>query len=300
MKRRLVALLGVAVIALAGCGNAQSSTPAAGKQESRAAGKQEARIIPLTGDVAEIVFKLGLADKVVGVDLSAMGLPEARGKKQIGYQRALAAEGILSLKPTVLVGTEDAGPPPVIEQLKGAGVPVVLVPTGAASVDEVPGKIEQVATAVGEPGKGATLAAATKAEIDAAKATVKADAEKPRVAFLYLRGQSKTYQLGGAGTRADAMITAAGGEDAGTTAGVKGFKPITAEAMVDAAPEIILVMKMGLESVGGEKGLLGLPGVAQTPAGKNRRIVALDDLELLGMGPRTGQALAKLVTAFQR
>ncbi|WP_157252342.1 heme/hemin ABC transporter substrate-binding protein [Nonomuraea typhae] len=297
MKRRLVALLGVAVIALAGCGNAQSSTSTS--TSASPAGKREARIIPLTGDVAEIVFKLGLADKVVGVDLSAMGLPEARGKKQIGYQRALAAEGILSLKPTVLVGTEEAGPPPVIEQLKGAGVPVVLVPTGAASVDEVPGKIEQVAQAVGEPGKGATLAAATKAEIDAAKATVKADAKKPRVAFLYLRGQSKTYQLGGAGTRADAMITAAGGEDAGTAAGVKGFKPITAEAMVAAAPEIILVMKMGLDSVGGEKGLLALPGVAQTPAGKNRRIVALDDLELLGMGPRTGQALTKLVTAFQ-
>ncbi|MFI6391871.1 hemin ABC transporter substrate-binding protein [Nonomuraea sp. NPDC050547] len=296
MKRGLGALIGVAVIALAGCGNAQGSAAA----PATSAAAPSARIVPLTGDVAEIVFKLGLTDKVVGVDLSAMGLPEAKGKARIGYQRALAAEGILSLKPTVLVGTEDAGPPPVIEQLKGAGLRIVLVPTGAASVDEVPGKIEQVAEAVGEPGKGAALAAATKAEIDAAKASVRAGAEKPRVAFLYLRGQSKTYQLGGAGTRADAMILAAGGEDAGTAAGVKGFKPITAESMVKAAPDVILVMKMGLDSVGGEAGLLKLPGVAQTPAAKNGRVVALDDLELLGMGPRTGQALAKLVTAFHQ
>lgn len=144
------------MIALAGCGNAQGSAAA----PATSAATPSARIVPLTGDVAEIVFKLGLADKVVGVDLSAMGLPEAKGKARIGYQRALAAEGILSLKPSVLVGTEDAGPPPVIEQLKGAGMRIVLVPTGAASVDEVPGKIEQVAEAVREPGKGAALAAA--------------------------------------------------------------------------------------------------------------------------------------------
>lgn len=295
MKRRFVALVAVGLLGLTGCGGA-------GAQEAPAPSAttaQAARIIPLNSDVAEIVFALGLADQVVGVDLSAMGLPEARGKKQIGYQRTLAAEGILSLKPTVLVGTEEAGPPAVIEQLKGAGVPLVLVPTGAASVDDVPGKIEQVAQALGVADQGKRLAAGTKTEIDAAKGRVDA-AKKPRVAFLYLRGQSKTYQLGGAGTRADAMITAAGGVDAGTEAGVKGFKPITAEAMVEAAPDVILVMKMGLESVGGEQGLLKLPGVAQTPAGKNKRIVSVDDLELLGMGPRTGKALDQLVTAFQK
>lgn len=296
MKRRFVALVAVGLLGLTGCGGGAGAQEAPAPSATTA---QAARIIPLNSDVAEIVFALGLADQVVGVDLSAMGLPEARGKKQIGYQRTLAAEGILSLKPTVLVGTEEAGPPAVIEQLKGAGVPLVLVPTGAASVDDVPGKIEQVAQALGVADQGKRLAAAAKTEIDAAKGRVDA-AKKPRVAFLYLRGQSKTYQLGGAGTRADAMITAAGGVDAGTEAGVKGFKPITAEAMVEAAPDVILVMKMGLESVGGEQGLLKLPGVAQTPAGKNKRIVSVDDLELLGMGPRTGKALDQLVTAFQK
>lgn len=321
MKRGLIALLAAGTVALAGCGNAaETSAPAAPGTSAPAAStptvaqglpvtvqsadgssvevKDASKIIPLTSDVAEIVFALGLADRVVGVDLSAMGLPEAREKPQIGYQRALAAEGILSLKPTVLLGTEEAGPPPVIEQLKGAGIPVVMVPSGAGGVDEVPAKIELIGKALGVPDKGAELAAKTKSEIDAARAKASA-AEKPRVAFLYLRGQSKTYQIGGTGTRADAMIAAAGAEDAGTSAGVQGYKPITAEAMVKAAPDHILVMKMGLESVGGVDGLLKLPGVAETPAGKNKRIVSLDDLELLGMGPRTGQAIDKLVAAFQ-
>ncbi|MEV8631197.1 ABC transporter substrate-binding protein [Streptosporangium sp. NPDC051023] len=332
MKHGLAVLLAAGTLALAGCGStaepqaraAQETAPQAAPSADPSAAQSQAapqaqglpvtvqaadgtsvevkdasRIIPLTGDVAEIVFALGLADKVVGVDLSAMGLPEARQKPQIGYQRSLAAEGILSLKPTVLVGTEEAGPPAVIDQLKGAGVPVVTVPSGATSVDDVPGKIELVAKALGVADKGVELAARTKTEIDAAKAKV-TGTDRARVAFLYLRGQSKTYQLGGAGTRADAMIAAAGAEDAGTAAGVKGYKPITAEAMVKAAPDQILVMSMGLESVGGVDGLLKLPGVAETPAGKNKRIVSLDDLELLGMGPRTGQALDKLVTAFQQ
>ncbi|WP_326635840.1 ABC transporter substrate-binding protein [Streptosporangium sp. NBC_01755] len=323
MKRGLIALLAVGTVVLAGCGStAETSAEAAPETSAPAAStapaaqglpvtvqsadgssvevKDASKIIPLTSDVAEIVFALGLADRVVGVDLSAMGLPEARQKPQIGYQRALAAEGILSLKPTVLLGTEEAGPPPVIEQLKGAGIPVVMVPSGAGGVDEVPAKIELIGKALGVPDKGAELAAKTKSEIDAARAkAAAAGTEKPRVAFLYLRGQSKTYQIGGTGTRADAMIAAAGAEDAGTGAGVQGYKPITAEAMVKAAPDHILVMKMGLESVGGVDGLLKLPGVAETPAGKNKRIVSLDDLELLGMGPRTGQAIGKLVTAFQ-
>ncbi|GAA3121819.1 heme/hemin ABC transporter substrate-binding protein [Streptosporangium carneum] len=324
MKHGLTVLLAAGALAMAGCAGtaeppakaAEQAAPSPAQAQSApqaqglpvtvqsADGKQvevkdASKIIPLTGDVAEIVFALGLADKVVGVDLSATGLPEARQKPQIGYQRALAAEGILSLRPTVLVGTEEAGPPQVIDQLRGAGIPVVTVSSGAGGVDEVPGKIELIGKALGVADKGAELAAKTKAEIDAARAKA-TGTEKARVAFLYLRGQSKTYQLGGAGTRADAMIAAAGAEDAGTAAGVKGYKPITAEAMVKAAPDHILVMSMGLESVGGVEELLKLPGVAETPAGKNRRVVSLDDLELLGMGPRTGQAIDKLVTAFQQ
>ncbi|MFI6476736.1 hemin ABC transporter substrate-binding protein [Nonomuraea sp. NPDC050663] len=321
--KRVVALLALAG-ALAACGTTPAAQPAtqsatqpaaqpAGSQAPAAAlpvtiksadgtdveVKDAGRIIPLNGEIAEIVFALGLKDKVVGVDLSAMGLPEAQGKPQVGYARTLAAEGVLALKPTVLVGTTDAGPPEVLEQIKNAGVPLVQVPTAADSVDSVPAKIETVAAAVGEPAKGKELAAKVAAEIAAAKTKGAAVTTKPKVAFLYLRGQQKTYMIGGKGAKADAMITAAGGIDAGSEAGIQGYKPITAEAMVTGAPDIILVMEDGLESVGGIEGLLKLPGVAQTPAGKDKRIVSMDGLELLGMSLRTGPALDKLVAAFQ-
>lgn len=117
------------------------------------------------------------------------------------------------------------------------------------------------------------------------------------MAFLYVRG-SRTQLIGGRGSRGDVMITAAGAVDVGAEIGITGFKPITAEAMVAASPDVVVVPQAGLESVGGVDGLLRLPGVSLTPAGRNRRILAFDDQYILGLGPRTGRALRDLISAL--
>lgn len=254
------------------------------------------RIVPLNGDVAEIVWALGLGDNVVGVDTSASYPPEARQLPSIGYQRRLSAEGILSLDPTVIIGTQEAGPPEVIQQIRDAGVPVVLVEDEPSL--ETPGaKIRAVAQALGVPGRGEALARQTEREIAEAKTLAARATSKPRVLFLYLRG-TQTQTIGGRGTDANVMIEAAGAIDAGAEAGIEGYKPLTPEALVAAQPDVLLLLEAGLESVGGVEGLLQIPGIAGTPAGRNRRVVALDDLYLLGMGPRTGQALRDLVLAL--
>ncbi|GBD17334.1 Hemin-binding periplasmic protein HmuT [bacterium HR26] len=254
------------------------------------------RIVPLNGDIAEIVWALGLGENVVGVDTSARYPPEARQLPSIGYQRRLSAEGILSLNPTVIVGTQEAGPPEVIQQLRDAGVPVILVEDKPSL--ETPGaKIRAVARALGVPGRGEALARKTEQEIAEAKALAARARSKPRVLFLYLRG-TRTQMIGGLGTDAHVMIEAAGAIDAGAESGIVEYKPLTPEALVAAQPDVLLLLEAGLESVGGVDGLLQLPGIAETPAGQNRRVVALDDLYLLGMGPRTGQALRDLVLAL--
>lgn len=102
----------------------------------------------------------------------------------------------------------------------------------------------------------------------------------PRVAFLYLRGSAAVYLIGGDGSGADSLVEAVGGVDAGDEAELGSFTPLTPEALAEAAPDVILVMSKGLESVGGVTGLLALPGVAQTPAGRDQRIVAIPDGEL--------------------
>lgn len=254
------------------------------------------RIVPLNGDIAEIVWALGLGDRVVGVDISATYPPEAQELPSIGYQRRLSTEGILSLTPTVVIGTQEAGPPEVIQQLRDAGLPVVLV-EDSPSLDAPGQKIRAVADALGVPNRGEALARRTEAEIAQARALAGQATSKPRVLFLYLRG-TQTQMVGGRGTGADVMIEAAGAVDAGAEAGIDGYAPLTPEALVAAQPDVLLLLEAGLESVGGIDGLLQIPGIAETPAGRNRRVVAFDDLYLLGMGPRTGQALRDLVLAL--
>jgi iron complex transport system substrate-binding protein len=255
------------------------------------------RIVSLNGDMTEIIFALGLGAQIVGVDSSATYPPDATQElPNIGYQRRLSAEGILALNPTLVIGDEAAGPPEALDQIRSAGVPVALTPDPPTL--EAPGqKIRFVAQALGVAEQGERLAAQVEAEIAAARAAAERQVGTPQVIFLYLRG-TDVQQVAGAGTAADAMITAAGGANAASDAGIVEFKPLSPETLIAAQPDVLLVMDKGLESVGGVDGLLRIPGLADTPAGQHRRVVALDDLYLLGMGPRTGQALADLVAAF--
>lgn len=251
------------------------------------------RIIPLNGDIAEVVWALGLGEKVVGVDTSATYPPEARNLPSIGYQRTLSAEGVIALNPTVIIGNEGAGPPEVIEQIKAVGIPVVIIKS-TATLEDVGAKIRTIGAALGVPNKADALAKQTEKEIDDALALAAKATSEPKVAFLYLRGATVQHIMG-AGSGADALITAAGGEDVGATSGIQGSKPITPEALVAAQPEVLLVLTAGLQSVGGIDGLVAIPGMAQTPAGENRRVIDMDDQYLLGLGPRAGQALMDLV-----
>ena len=252
------------------------------------------RIVPLSGDVAEIIYDLGLAKNVVGVDVSAVYPADAwAGLPSIGFERQLSAEGILSLNPTVVIGKEQAGPATVLDQVRAAGVPVVIV-AEPQTMDAPTAKIHEVAAALGVPDAGDQLAAKTQAEIDAAIARGQTATSHPTVMFLYVRAGG-TQLIGGKGSVADAMIEAAGGIDAGTAAGINYFMPVTAEAIVAAQPEMIMLPASGVDSIGGMKAVLQIPGVAETPAAKNNQIYAFDDLLLLGMTPRTGEFINTMV-----
>ncbi|HEY3143662.1 MAG TPA: ABC transporter substrate-binding protein [Acidimicrobiales bacterium] len=253
------------------------------------------RIVPLNGDIAEVVFALGLGDNVVATDVSATYPAEAAALPKVGYQRTLSVEGILAQNPTVVIGNTSAGPPDVIEQLK-AVVPVVIVDY-PVDLSGPAAKIEAVATALGVPDHGMALADDVDQAIETAQAEVPADANAPRVVLLYLRG-TQVQMIGGADIGVSAVLEAAGVVDAAAEAGITQTSPITPEALVEAAPDVIITTTTGLESVGGIDGLLNIPGVAQTPAGQNRKVLDFDDQYLLGGGPRSGDALSDLIAAL--
>lgn len=249
-----------------------------------------------SGTLAQTVFALGLGDRLVG--RSTAGFPAVEQVPNVtpgGH--GLSTEAILALAPTVVLTDTSVGPLAVQEQLRATGVPVVFVDPRRtlATVGE---QIRFVARALGVPAAGEALAQRTDDEIAAARAAVPDDGAPPTVAFLYLRG-SAIKMLGGPGSGADALVEALGGRDAGTVAGLTSeFTPITSEAMIASAPDVILIMTESLASVGGPEGLARLPGVAQTPAGRDGTIVDMADSVLLSFGPDTGRVLAALAAAL--
>ena len=246
------------------------------------------RIVTIGGPVTEIVFALGAGPRVVAVDTSSVYPDAAMRLPQVGYQRTLAAEGILAQRPALVIAGADAGPPAVLEQLRAAGVRVELV-ANAQAPETAAARIEAVGRLIGAEPRAHALAAQVLAETRAARASLPAGS--PRAIAIYARGAG-TLLVAGGDTTAGAMLGLAGATNAAT--GFTGYKPLSAEALIAAAPDVIVVPARGLATIGGEAGLLALPGVAQTPAGRARKIVALDDLELLGFGPRLGHSIAEL------
>lgn len=246
------------------------------------------RVVSAGGTVTEIVYALDQQSRLVGVDVSSLYPTAATKLPQVGYVRSLAAEGLLSLAPDLVLTTVDAGPPGVLSQIRGAGVPVSVVPAGATwSAAEA--RITFVAQALGVADRGQALVAEFRKNRAAAEAKVAQRKTSPRVLFVYSRGAG-TMMVSGTGTEAAAIIALAGGTNVVT--GYQGYRPLTPEALAAARPDVVLMTTMGLESVGGLKGLNQIPGFATAAAGIP--VVALDDLLLLGFGPRLPQAVTAL------
>ncbi|MFD8576401.1 heme/hemin ABC transporter substrate-binding protein [Streptomyces sp. CH8.1] len=254
------------------------------------------RVIPLTGSLNEIVHTLGLGKQVVARDITAT-FEQAAALPVVTRGHDVSAESVLSLRPTLVLAETTTGPAEAVQQIRDAGIPVLVV-APAKGLDDVPKRIDIVAAALGVKDAGTQLNQRTADRIAAARRNVPAaTAKQPRVAFLYLRGTASVYLLGGSDSGAASLLEAAGAVDTGKESGLgKDFTPITSEALAAAAPDALLVMSKGLESVGGIDGLVKIPGVAQTPAGMDRRVVTVDDGVLLNYGPRTDQVLSSLIT----
>jgi iron complex transport system substrate-binding protein len=170
----------------------------------------------------------------------------------------------------------------------------VVIRETRTTLDDVEVKIKEVAEILGVPDEGEALAERVMGEINAARDLAATDDSDPLVAFVYVRGPQVVFLFGG-GTATQAMIEGAGAVDAGLAAGVFGPAPLTPEALVAAAPEVIVLPDAGLEALGGIDALLALPGVAETPAAQNEAFLAYDEAYFFNLGPRAGQALDEFV-----
>jgi iron complex transport system substrate-binding protein len=288
---RTHAALALALAALAaGCARADAVA---------VAGERPSRIVCVGGAVCEAALALGAGDRLIARDRSST-FPEAVTRlPEIGYQRTLTAEPILALSPDLVVASFEAGPPATIAQLRAAGLRVALM-SSAMSPETAADRVAAVGAAIGERAAGERMARALADDARTASERARArlasgGGPPPRVLFVYARGAGAAM-VSGRGTAADAMLELVGAANAITA--FDGFRPLSPEVLIASAPDVVLVPAGGLDALGGEAALLALPGMAETPAGRARRIVALDDLLLLGFGPRLPAALDALAAGL--
>lgn len=249
------------------------------------------RIVSVGGDVTEIVYALGAGDRLVARDTTST-LPAAQKLPDVGYMRQLNAEGILSLKPTMVLATELAEPSLVLRQIADVGVKVVPV-SGKASLENVPHKIQQVASALNLEKQGVEVAQKYEQQLAAIPHTPL----KTKVLFILSHG-GMTPMAAGQDTAADAIIKASGAQNA--MQGFSRYRPLSQEGVVASAPDLILLTTDGFKTLGNVNKVWELPGMALTPAAKNKQILVVDDMALLGFSLKTPEALAALRQAAER
>lgn len=254
------------------------------------------RVLSIGGSVTEIVYALGEQGRLIGRDTTSSYPPEAVELPDVGYVRALSPEGVLSVRPDLILSEDDAGPPETVAVLKEAGIPFITIP-GGTDADALAGKIEAVAEALGVPAKAAAPVADLRADL-ATLAGAGIDGPAKKVMFI-LSLQGGRVMASGTGTEADTIIRLAGAENA--VQAFTGYKPLTDEAITAAAPDVILMMNRGEATSSHDApnaDLLAMPAISTTPAAKTGSVIRMDGLYLLGFGPRTGKAALELHDAI--
>jgi len=255
---------------------------------------QTQRVISVGSALTEIVYALGAEKMLVGVDTTSLYPAAARSLPQVGYMRALSAEGVLSLKPTLVIATTAAGPATTLDQLKATGIEVLILPDHY-DYESVIAKIELVGKLTGKTAEAQAMIAQGRADMASLAAKLAAVPARPRVLFLLSMGGSAP-QAAGAGTAADGIIKLAGGTNA--VEGYSGYRPLTPEAVIASRADFVLVTRQTVEAMGSIEKILAQPALSQTPAGKAGRVLQFDTLLLLGFGPRTPEAATQLAAAL--
>lgn len=254
------------------------------------------RVVSIGGSVTEIVHALGQGDRLIARDTTSTYPEGVTALPDVGYLRALSPEGVLSTAPDLVLAEEGAGPPEALEVLENASIPVVIVPNDP-STSGVLAKIRAIGDALAAEAEAEALAIAIGERLDQVQARIAGLPQEGRKRVLFiLSTQGGRILASGSGTSADAMIALAGGVNAVT--GFSGYKPLTDEAVIEAAPDAILMMARGGDHVADDAELLAMPAISVTPAAETGSVIRMDGLYLLGFGPRTADAVADLAAAL--
>lgn len=247
------------------------------------------RIVSLGGSVTEIIYALGKEQKLIGVDSSSIYPEAARKLPQVGYYRSIPVEGVVALKPSLILSSEVAGPKKTLDDLKNLGIPIESIPD-KPSIETLYQRIETIANILSIPEKGQQLTQQIKEDIQSASAM-----PSQALDTILIINRTGSLMAAGNATSAHEIMRLAGVRN--LFEHQKGFKPVSAESLINAKPELIIVTDFSVKASGDLNKLKSLPALVDSPAVKNNRILVLDDLLAMGLGPRTGEAIRQIKAA---
>ena len=287
-----------AALSLTGCSTAQSKAIEISSARATTIKSSESpvtqKVVALANGAGEIISAMGFKSILIGRDIASTDV-DLKSVPIVTSGHQVVAEKIIALTPDLVIADKSTGPQSALDALAVAGIRVVTTPE-AWTLGDMPAKVRAIANAIGAPASGAALNTALNSSLN----ELQESPEKSRVVFLYLRGGSSIYLIGGKGSGADSLISAVGALDVGAATLTNPFSAMTSELLASLNPDVLLVMSKGLQSVGGVSGLVQLPGIAQTAAAKNKRVIAVDDSLLLSFGPRTPDLIEQLSVAMAK
>lgn len=264
-----------------------------GNKDAKA--NQTTRIVCVSKQINEFIYAIGAEQNLVAVDLSSI-YPEAIKKlPNVGYHRALSAEGILSMKPTLFLHDGSVGPDAIIAQIKQVGIPMLEMKPGENSIDTAMQLMRTVGVYFKKEAAADSVIKLWKSNLQMVLAdTIKSlGKKKPRIMIIHYGRAANIYLAVAKNSPADQIITWAGGVNAIDTTG--GLSRLTSpEKIANAAPDIILATDYGFDKFGDAEKFATMPGVSLTPAGKNKRIYRIDESEIIYFGPRTPSVIQKV------
>lgn len=250
------------------------------------------RLVVIGGALTEIVYALGEEKRLAARDSTSVFPDAARALPDVGYMRALSPEGVLAINPTAILAVEGSGPPEAIAILKEASIPLMSVPE-TFDRDGIIEKIRITGAFLGVDDKARALAEKVGADLDAitAETAKRPENERKRVLFI-LSTQNGKVLASGKGTAASGILDLAGAENA--AGDFPGYKPLSDEAIIEAKPDVILMMDRSGNHAAGNDDLRKHPALGLTPAVQNDAVIRMDGLYLLGFGPRAAEAAREL------
>ncbi len=251
---------------------------------------QQPRIVSVGGSITETIYFLGRQDLLVGSDTTSRYPDAAKELPKVGYMRNLSVEGVLSLEPTMLLLEEGSGPPVALNSLRSVGVRIEQI-ADVTTIQGVLDKIDRVAALVDARPQGETLGHSVRDRARAISETVARIENRPTVLFL-LDVKDGALLTAGKNTSVEAIVALSGGNLVFDE--FEGFRSVTAEAVQQADPDVILLMQHVSDRLGGEEAVAGLPVLSHLRAARENRIIGMDGLLLLGFGPRTPDAVQAL------